>query len=220
MGIPNCRSLLLLHWEVKMFGFKPKQLQLPDKPRYLVREGSADVRYTIIKGITLDYTYCNAIYDAQTGKYVSRLSTHQPISPLEERCKALNGAEGERVAKPYIFDSLLGQKVYENGSLQNCRDHAEALNQADREWREQAAVNRWQDIALALIRSQLQHYPGSWTVRDTGLDIEVRSLDGVLIARCETYADAAAIQALGELEFSNPLSFVPRGRVELPKGEQ
>lgn len=208
-----------------MFGRKTPQPQRQLKPRYVVREGSAEARYTVVKNVWVSFgngsSYHDAVFDAQTGKYVFGMRPSLgPTIGVDERCKALNGAEGERVAKPYIFDSLLGQKVYENESLQNCRDHAEALNQADREWREQAAVNRWQDIALALIRSQLQHYPGNWTVRDTGLDIEVRSLDGVLIARCESYADAAAIQALGELEFSNPLSFVPRGRVELPKGEQ
>lgn len=192
---------------------------VPVKERYVVRAASEQDRYTVIEDLWMDSVYKDVIFDAFTGNYVYTLQRRSgTTTAVYERCRALNKEHSNgAVEQPYIFDCLLGQKVYENESLQNCSDHARALNQADQEWREKAAVNRWQDVALALIRAQLKHHPAGWQVRDTGMSIEVRSLDGDLIASCETYADAAAVQALSEIEFSNPMSFVPRSTPELPR---
>lgn len=180
----------------------------PQPQRYVVRPGSqASLRYTV-QNVYLAPSSFWVVFDAETGGHVfkiqgSRLDSAEK-SQVMSRADALNRENGSKLCMPYIFDTLAAQVVYEDESIQNCRDHAAALNRSDEATLSMGIDARWQAVATALVRTQLEAHPSTWQIRDNGIDILVLASD-VVIAKCETYADAASIQALGEMAWISPV---------------
>ena len=198
-----------------MFGLKKKYLPPVEIERFVVRCGDGSGMQVTASRYRIDYKgdlHRYAITDTISNTVVDTAECMEAASKMVAQL-----ISRAAMGSPYIFDSLLAQKVYEDSSLQNCIDHAAMLNRSDREHLRQAPEQRWQEVAYALVKGHLQQTPSGWDIIEESGGFDVVSFDGTVIARCNTRADATHVLGLSDYILGLADTYRPRDQAIVHK---
>lgn len=165
------------------------------QPRYVVRSGDK-TRYAIKRRETgMEHSFpAFWILDTETGVYGDHSTDWDVIS---SKVRALNAG------RPYIFDTLTGEKRIWDGAYEDCVAHAAALNRAEQ-------ATDYRQVALALVRVRMGESPGVWEIREDVEAFTVVDPKGNAIALCGTRAEAEAVQRLAYELLAMPGGLTPR----------